>query len=198
MSSPPLFRAIPISVFIFGLPMYAASIAGVRNFDQVDEQVYRGAQPSDEGFRSLAKLGVRVVLDLREADDRSTAEERAVTASGMKYVNVPMTGLNPPTTVEITKILALLEDGKAGPVFVHCKRGADRTGAVIAAYQIDFLKWNNARALKDAKSHGMGSFQLPRQEYVRTFQPRAFNAGAKPTGADPVAALATGDGAAKN
>ena len=90
----------------------------------------------------------------------------------MQYVNVPMTGLTPPTAEEITKILALLEDTTTGPVFVHCKRGADRTGAVIAAYRIDHNHWDNARALKEAMAHGMSLFQLPRQKYIRTFQPR--------------------------
>ena len=33
----------------------------------------------------------------------------------MKYVNVPMTGLTPPTDAEITKILALLGDKQTDP-----------------------------------------------------------------------------------
>ena len=205
MSLKSLLSGISAGVLLCSLPAFAGSIAGVRNFDRVDEHVYRGAQPTDEGFRSLAKLGVKVVLNLREADELAAAEARAVTAAGMKYVNVPMTGLTPPTEQEITKILALLEDGTAGPVFVHCKRGADRTGAVIAAYQIDFLKWDNSRAFKDAKAHGMGYFQFPRQSYVKTFRPRTTinaDASVKPAGttAAPLApAVALGvDAAAKN
>jgi protein-tyrosine phosphatase len=89
----------------------------------------------------------------------------------MQYVNVPMTGLTPPTQVEITRILALLEDGATGAVFVHCMRGADRTGAVIAAYRIDHDHWDNDRALKEAMSFGMSFYQLPRQKFIRKFQP---------------------------
>jgi protein tyrosine phosphatase (PTP) superfamily phosphohydrolase (DUF442 family) len=185
MSPRSFLSAISGSVLLFGLPAFGASVAGVQNFDQVDEHVYRGGQPTDEGFRNLAKLGVKVVLDLRETDGRAAAEQRVVTAAGMKYVNVPMTGLTPPTEGEITKILALLEDSTAGPVFVHCKRGADRTGAVIAAYQIDFRKWDNARAFKDAKSHGMGYFQFPRQAYVKSFQPRPVNASTNASAKQP-------------
>ncbi len=130
--------------------------------------------PSDEGFQYLAKIGVKTVIDLREADERSQAEEAVVTAAGMKYVNVPMTGLTPPTEPEITRILGILEDDSAGAVFVHCQRGADRTGAVIAAYRIDHEHWDNARALSEAKSDGMGSFQFPRRSYIRDFQPRTI------------------------
>src|SRR5258706_4297982 len=100
-------KRFPLALVAFALPIFAASTPGIKNFDRVDEQVYRGAQPTDEGFQYLAKLGVKCVLDLREADDRSSAEQRVVTAAGMKYVNVPMTGLTPPTEGEIAKILAL-------------------------------------------------------------------------------------------
>jgi tyrosine-protein phosphatase SIW14 len=167
-----------IAPLVFCLPVFAGSAPGIKNFDQVDAHVYRGGQPTDEGFRYLAKLGVKSIIDLREADDRSKAEERVVTGSGMQYVNVPMTGLTPPSEAEITKILTMLEDSTTGPVFVHCKRGADRTGAVIAAYHIDHDKWDNASALRDAKAHSMSFFQLPRQNYIKDFRPLIVDAKA--------------------
>jgi len=172
-----------VALFVIGLPAFAGTAPGIKNFDQVNEHVYRGGQPTDEGFRYLAKQGVKRIIDLREADERADAEKRVVTAAGMEYINVPMTGKTPPTEAEITNILTLMEDATAGPVFVHCKRGADRTGAVIAAYHIDHDKWENARALKDAMSHGMSFFQFPRQSYIRTFRSRTLPA--------PAAAIAT-------
>lgn len=167
---------LPIAFLIMGLPVFAASVPGINNFDQVDAHVYRGGQPSDQGFQYLAKLGVKTIIDLRESGSRSQAEEQTVTRAGMTYVNVPMTGLTPPTEAETTKILALLEDATGGPVFVHCWRGADRTGAVIAAYHIDHDQWENTKALRDAKAHKMSFFQLPRQDYIRAFRPRIVNA----------------------
>ena len=164
---------ISFALFAFSLPALASPVPGISNFDQVDAHVYRGGQPTTQGFQYLAKIGVKAVIDLREAGDRARAEEQAVIAGGMKYVNVPMTGLTPPTEAEIARILALMEDSAAGPVFVHCMRGADRTGAVIAAYHIDHDKWDNARALKDAKAHKMSFFQFPRQAFIRDFRPLA-------------------------
>jgi len=89
----------------------------------------------------------------------------------MHYVNVPMTGLSAPTRADITRILMLLEDASSGAVFVHCLRGADRTGAVIAAYRIDHDHWGRYQAWKEAMSLGMSFFQLPRQNFIRKFQP---------------------------
>ena len=171
------------------VPVFAGSAPGIENFDQVDAHVYRGGQPTDEGFRYLAKLGVKTIIDLREADSRAQAEQRVVTAAGMKYANVPMTGLTPPTDAEITRILTILAGSSNEPVFVHCKRGADRTGAVIAAYHINFNGWDNARALKDAKAHKMSSLQFPRQNYIKTFRPRSVDAKITTAAAPDTAAV---------
>ena len=146
---------------------------GILNFYKVDEDVYRGAQPTAEGFNYLAKLGVKTVLDLRRPDGHSAEEARLVTALGMHYVNVPMTGLTAPTEhPDHGKFWPCWKLPSSGGVFVHCRRGADRTGVVIAAYRIDHEHWNNSRALKEAMSCGMRFFELPRQSYIRHFQPR--------------------------
>jgi protein tyrosine phosphatase (PTP) superfamily phosphohydrolase (DUF442 family) len=168
-----LRRCNIFSLFLPFAALAAPPVPGIENFYQVDQHVYRGAQPTSEGFKYLAKIGVKTVLDLREDDSRTSGEKRMVGESGMTYVNVPMTGLTPPTETEIGKILSLLEDETRGPVFVHCKRGADRTGAVIGAYRIDHDHWDNARALKEANASGMGFFQTPRRDFIRTFHAQA-------------------------
>jgi tyrosine-protein phosphatase SIW14 len=159
-------------LFLISLPALAGSSApGIDNFYQVDGHVYRGAQPTTEGIKYLGTIGVKTVLDLREDGERANGEKQLVTSLGMQYVNIPMNGMAPPTRTEITRILVLLEDSATGAVFVHCMRGADRTGAVIAAYRIDHDHWDNSRALKEALSFGMRPFQMPRQDFIRKFRP---------------------------
>lgn len=161
-----------VALSLVGLTVWAAEpVTGIENFHKVNQFVYRGAQPTDEGFRNLGTLGVKVIIDLREHDQRAAAEERTVTGDGMRYVNVPMTGMTPPTEAQIKQILTLIEDQTAGPVFVHCKRGADRTGAVIAAYRIEHDKWENSKALSEAMMDKMSHFQFQRQRYIREFRP---------------------------
>jgi uncharacterized protein (TIGR01244 family) len=144
--------------------------AGIPNFHQVNQHVYRGGQPGPESWQSLAKMGVKTVIDLRREDEHSTAAEaQAVAAAGMNYVNVPMKGVVAPTNEQIAKVLTLL--GSKDPVFVHCKRGADRTGAVIACYRIAHDRWQRERALEEAKSYGMGLVQLGLKHYIMGFQP---------------------------
>jgi protein-tyrosine phosphatase len=89
-----------------------------------------------------------------------------------------MTGTAAPTAAQIAKALDLLEDITSGPVFVHCLRGADRTGTVVAAYHIEHDHWDQARALQDARQHGMSPLQMPRMRYIRAFQARKRSADA--------------------
>ena len=147
--------------------------SGVGNFEKVDEHVYRGAQPSDQGFKELAKLGIQTVVDLQEGGSRSIHEEKIVKAAGMRYISIPMKGMATPSDESVGKALALLEDNSTGPVFVHCHRGADRTGGVIACYRIEHDHWQNDRALTEARSMGMSWFQLAIQHYVQNYQPKA-------------------------
>ena len=144
----------------------------IPNFHQVNERVFRGGQPSPEHWDGLAKMGVKTVIDLRrdgEEEHSIAAEEKAVTAAGMKFVSVPMKGVVAPTDDQISKVLALLDSQE--PVFVHCKRGADRTGTVIACYRISHDRWERAQAFSEAKSLGMGMFQVGLKHYIKSYQP---------------------------
>src|SRR5579872_693185 len=42
---------------------------GILNFGKVNERLYRGAQPDTEGMKSLKRLGVKLIVNLRMADD---------------------------------------------------------------------------------------------------------------------------------
>jgi len=161
--------------------MAAPAVQGVGNFQKVDDQVYRGAQPTPEGFRNLSRLGIKTVVDLREPGDRSAGERKIVTEAGMRYISVPMRGMSTPSREDVYKVLGLLEDTTSGPVFVHCLRGADRTGAVIACYRIEHDKWKNAQALAEARSLGMSWFQKAIQSFVGSYQPRNLDAAAART-----------------
>jgi tyrosine-protein phosphatase SIW14 len=143
----------------------------IPNFHQVNEHLYRGGQPAPDTWQHIAKLGVKTVIDLRREDEHSTAEEaKAVAAFGMNYVNVPMKGVVAPTDEQIAKVMALLDSKE--PVFVHCKKGMDRTGTVIACYRIAHDRWQREQALQEAKSLGMGAVQVGLKHYIKVYQPQ--------------------------
>lgn len=169
-------------VFAVSLPVWVsgADAPGVPNFQQVGDHIYRGAQPTAGGFDSLAKLGIRTVIDLRRGSDHEKSEQAIVERAGMRYIHVPLGGYVAPSDEQIAKLLALLDDSAGWPVFIHCKRGADRTGTVIACYRIAHDHWTNQKALAEAKLHGMSWTERAMQQYVLQFHPPVGNASVAP------------------
>jgi protein tyrosine phosphatase (PTP) superfamily phosphohydrolase (DUF442 family) len=140
-------------------------LSGVPNFGQVTPSLFRGAQPTDDGFGALAKMGVGIVVDLRGDSDN---ERERVTKLGMQYVAIP-SQCSHMTDEGIAKFLTILRDNPDKKVFVHCKYGVDRTGMMVAAYRIS-LGWTAEESRREMESfgfslkhrmvcHGLGSFQ---------------------------------------
>jgi tyrosine-protein phosphatase SIW14 len=168
-------RGLPrAALFISSCLPFAGAYAGqnpggLPNFHEVNSNVYRGAQPTPDGFKSLSRLGIKTIIDLRGSEHSEAEEEKIVEANGMRYVSIPMKGMTTPSDEQITSALALLNDETASPVFVHCKRGADRTGAAVACYRIQHDHWDNDKALREARGFGMSWYQLALQHYVEGF-----------------------------
>jgi len=179
MKSTPFQRSLVILIAL-GSAALAADINGVHNFHQINDHVFRGAQPSSEGFQALAKMGVKTVIDLRESGSRADSEKRVVEKAGMRYVNIPFSGYSAPSDQQIARVLAMFEDSAAGPVFIHCRRGADRTGTVVACYRVLHDHWKNQEALTEAKNDGMSWTERAMQRYVLGYQPPAAAAAAVP------------------
>jgi tyrosine-protein phosphatase SIW14 len=149
-----------------GLVFAGSDTPSIPNFHQVDVNIYRGAQPASQEFQSLAQFGIKTVLDLRDEQGHARAERKLVEAAGMRYISLPMNGLIAPTDQQISRALAVVEDIANGPVFVHCRRGADRTGTVIACYRIAHDQWRNEKALEEARTFGMSWIERGMRSYV--------------------------------
>ena len=58
---------------------------GIPNFGQVTPTLYRGGQPSAEGFEKLAHMGIDIVIDT----GRSKRDETLIKNLGMAYISLP-------------------------------------------------------------------------------------------------------------
>src|ERR1700688_1886707 len=103
-------------------------IHGIPNPGKINEGLYRGAQPNEQGLEELKKLGITTIVDLR-AEDRAKSEWERQQAEklGMRFVHIPIAGFAAPTNEEVAQFLALFRDSQQ-KVFVHCLLGEDRTG----------------------------------------------------------------------
>ena len=135
-------------------PAAPREYAGLRNFGVVSDYLYRGAQPAESGFAELARRGIAIVVNLRHERDRIAHERTLVESLGMQYVSIPWRGHDDPNPEQVAQFLRLLRDNPQLKVFVHCRRGAERTGVMVACYRISRERWTAERAQAEMEAFG--------------------------------------------
>jgi protein tyrosine/serine phosphatase len=138
-----------------GEPQWAVPIGleGVPNLHRVSDTVYRSAQPDRKGFKNLAAIGIKTVINLRLLHGDSAK----IQGTSLKEIRVKMTWL--PEMGELIQVLRILANGRGGPYLVHCQNGADRTGITIALYRMVVQGWNCEDAIREM-AYGYGSFPM--------------------------------------
>ena len=157
------------------------------NFYKVSENLYRGGKPSGEGISHLKDMGVKTVVDLGSA----FFEVDNLNDPKLVYCHIPCSALSARDD-QVIEFLKAATDTKNGPVYVHCRRGADRTGFMVACYRVAVQGWGREAAVSEMTSGGFGfdSTYTNLVAYVRTrdFDGLCRQAGIK-TAQAPVAAV---------
>lgn len=126
-------------------------LPGVKNMYQVSPQLYRGNQPTREGYQALAKMGIKTVVSLR----RAKPNPKLTQDLSLTVKHIP---INPFIFKDkhAKEFLAIVSDPKNQPVYVHCLYGSDRTGAMVALYRMAFQQWPAKAAIQEMKDGGFG------------------------------------------
>jgi protein tyrosine/serine phosphatase len=113
------------------------------NFHQVDDKVWRSAQPSAGDFAGFRKLGISDVLNLREwHDDHFVARGTPLCLHRV--------AMNPGLVREADLVRAVrILRNAPGPIVVHCWHGSDRTGVVVAMYRMAVDGWPREKAIAE-------------------------------------------------
>lgn len=137
------------------LPRAQTEGVTIKNFGKVDDHYYRGSQPDREQVSELKRLGIKTVIDLRK--DNVKDEPEWVKSAGMQYFNIPLKASVPPTEEQTDYFLSLVNNRANWPVYIHCKGGRHRTGALTAVYRITQDGWTADRAFQEMKDYEFDS-----------------------------------------
>lgn len=137
----------------FDTSRWAAPIEkpGLPNLQKVSEALYRGAQPTAQGFQELYKMGIKTVVNLRSRHSDQDELEQI----DLAYIEIPMSAWHLEDK-DVIKFLQIVTDPEKLPVFVHCQHGADRTGVIVASYRIIVQGWGKDEAIAEMMEGGFG------------------------------------------
>lgn len=98
--------------------------------------------------RAVRPRTVVCLLDANEMADPAKPQfadgEQYLRDNGITMVHVPVRLGGWPTTDDVRRFLAVVEDPANRPVLVHCAQGVRRTGMFVAAYEQSVLNRDDA------------------------------------------------------
>jgi len=160
----------------------------IDNFGQMDERFFRGAQPDEGDYASLAELGIKTIIDL--TDKPTSYEKSNAEAAGIQYISIPMSDSRRPPSEQIEQFMKLVNDQATGKFFVHCIGGRHRTGVMGAVYRMNLYGWSFDQAYSEMKQYdfytrfGHGDLKDFVKEYAGSFHKNLNTAAPVETAAD--------------
>ncbi len=127
------------------VPQRPGDPEGVPNFRRVTDRLYRGAQPSEAGFRYLRSIGVKTIVNLRHYhSDRSSLER----VGGLDYEPLDIKAWSV-YIGHAARFLRIATNRTRTPVFIHCNDGIGRTGVLCAMYRVVVCGWSKDDAVRE-------------------------------------------------
>ena len=120
-------------------------ISGVENFAKVSPVLWRGAQPTEEGFRNLERAGAKTVIDLRHDSD-DYEDFSMLGGTHLKYLRIPMRPWNP-DQAQLVILMKVLERTLKAPIVRRCSFIAQqaKTAPDIASQHIEWCLKDGTR-----------------------------------------------------
>jgi len=146
---------------------------GVPNLARLSPGVWRGGQPTAEGWQYLRGQGVTNVIKLNEGSDAYA------TNLGMTLIEWP---INLKQQLGLQRldhnyvwVSGQLRDctnrGFDQGLFIHCEHGQDRAGLVVAQYRMFVQGWSKPEAEKEMLAHGFHKGLVGLWHYWKTLKP---------------------------
>ena len=133
-------------------PEWAQPVGDQYNLHQMTPTLYRSALPDRGALPVLEKLKIGTVINFLPDSDSAWLKSSDIKQVQLSYRT---------NHVDDSDVLAALRAIQAaeadGPVLMHCKQGADRTGLMAAMYRVVIQGWSKEDALNEMTLGGFGS-----------------------------------------
>jgi protein-tyrosine phosphatase len=133
------------------------------NYRIIDSHIHAGGHPLNPSttfmnsneqvlaiLNYLKSKGVKTIVDLENSWWIQWRYKSLLKKAGINRIHIPMHSNKVPTKEEWNKIKETMK----GPVYIHCKWGADRAGSIVAKYLVEVKGYKPKDAWKAVISGG--------------------------------------------
>ncbi len=117
----------------------------------VVDGIYRGPRPN---FDEMKKISIGTIISLEDNAEVVNVEKAIAYKMNIAFMNCPLSETTPPTPDALRNVVREIDKHRKGRVYVHCRRGIDRTGYGIASFRILNEGWTFDRAYEEVLAHG--------------------------------------------
>lgn len=133
-------------------PEWAQPVGNQYNLHQMTPTLYRSALPDERALPLLQTLKIATVINFLPESDAQWLQ-----SSDIKQVQLSYRTNHVDDSDVLAAIRAIQAAEADGPVLMHCKHGADRTGLMAAMYRVVVQGWSKEDALNEMTLGGFGS-----------------------------------------
>jgi protein tyrosine/serine phosphatase len=101
---------------------------------------------------------VKTIVNLEDDLPAVTAERAWAKAASITQISSPMSGGWTPNDRQVDQLLATLADPAKRPLYVHCKKGMDRTGVIVALHRVINEQWTPTAAAHERDAIGFNGW----------------------------------------
>lgn len=145
-------------------------VPGVENFAKVTDALWRGAQPTAEGFKAMESMGLKTVVSFRHDHD----DLPLLKGTKIKYLRIPSLAFRP-TEANLVAFLKVMENPDNWPVYIHCAQGRDRTGYNAAVYRMLTQSWGVNDAILEMNVFRFNKIWVGNPGFLKKLQPATLS-----------------------
>lgn len=130
-------RAIPFDNYgdnVAQAPFGGEVSPAISFYNRVSPYIANAGLLHDGGLEEAQRLGFKLIVDLRGADEEGVSTEKMLADSlGIEYINIPVTRRAPEWN-QVDELAGLIHNPEKYPMLIHCV-SSNRSGAIWSLYR---------------------------------------------------------------
>ena len=144
-----------MKTFALGFLMLStmATAADIPNLALVEPGLYRSGVLDESNIEMVSLLGIKTIISFKTNVFDNIFEKSWARENNVEWIHYPMLLIpeyDEPTVMRAVRTLKL----RKNTALVHCTRGSDRTGVVVASYRLLINHWTYSATIDELQHYG--------------------------------------------